>query len=77
MGQEQGSIEYIVKYSDVPFEEIERTGLQVMKKLLNWEWGMRPLYGNSMAISYLLNRGGAMKAKDILETKYRIIQKTI
>ena len=77
MGHEQASVEYIIKASDVPFEEVERTGLQVIKKLLNWEWGMRALYANSMAISYLLNRGGALKAKDILETKYRIIQKTI
>jgi len=77
MGNENASIEYLVKASDVPFEEVEREGLRVIKKLLNWEWGMRALFANSMAVNYLLNRGGALKAKDILETKYRLIQKTL
>ena len=73
MGSELNSIEYLVKTTDVPFEDIERAGLSVIKKLLNWEWGMRALFGSSLAVSYLLNRGGANKPKDILETKYRII----
>ncbi len=77
MGSELNSIEYLVKTTDVPFEDIEKSGLGVIKKLLNWEWGMRALFSSSMAVSYLLNRGGANKAKDILETKYRIIQKTM
>ncbi len=67
----------MVKTTDVPFEDIERSGLKVIKNLLHWEWGMRALYSSSLAVSYLLNRGGACKAKDILETKYRIIQKTM
>jgi hypothetical protein len=77
MGNEQASVEYLVKNADVPFEEQERAGLKVIKKLLNWEWGMRALYGNAMAVSYILSRGGSQKAKDILEIKYRIIQKTL
>jgi len=77
MGNELNSIEYLVKATDVPFDGIERAGLAVIKKLLNWEWGMRALFSSSMAVSYLLNRGGANKPKDILETKYRIVQKTM
>ena len=77
MGSENASIDYLIKTTDVPFEEVEREGLRVIKKLLNWEWGMRALFGNSSSVNYLLNRGGAQKAKDILETKYRLIQKTI
>jgi hypothetical protein len=77
MGSENASIDYLIKTTDVPFEEVEREGLKVVKKLLNWEWGMRALFANSLAVNYLLNRGGAQKAKDILETKYRLIQKTM
>lgn len=77
MGNEQASIEYLVKTADVPFEEEELASLKVIKKLLNWEWGVRALYGNSMALAYILNRGGKAKNKEILEIKYRIIQKTV
>ena len=73
MGIELHSVEYLVKSTDVPFEDLERLGLKVIKNLLQWEWGMRALYSSSLAVSYLLNRGGANKAKDILETKYRRI----
>lgn len=67
----------MVKTSDVPFEDTERLGLKVIKHLITWEWGMRAFYGNAIAVQYMLNRGGTQKAKDILETKYRIIQKTL
>ncbi len=77
MGNENSSIDHLIKVTDVPFEEVEREGIKVIKKLLNWEWGMRALFGNSLAVNYLLNRGGAHKPKDILETKYRLIQKTL
>lgn len=59
MGNENASVEFLVKITDVPFEEVERVGLKVLKKLLNWEWGMRALFSNSLAVNYLLNRGGA------------------
>lgn len=71
-GIEHQSVEYLVKNADVPFEDLERTGLKVIKQLITWEWGMRSFYGSSLAVSYILNRG-AHKAKDILETKYRIV----
>jgi len=48
-----------------------------VKQFIGWEWGMRAFYGNSLAVGYMLNRGGVHKAKDILETKYRIVQKTL
>jgi hypothetical protein len=75
LGNEQQAIEYLIKVTDVPFEDMEKTGLAVIKQLINWEWGMRALYGNSQAISYILNRGD--RAKEILEVKYRIVQKTL
>lgn len=71
MGSEQASIEYLVKNADVPFEGEEKACLKVIKKLINWEWGVRALYGNAMAVAYILNRGG--KTKEILEIKYRIV----
>jgi hypothetical protein len=58
-GVEGASIEYLVKTTDVPFEEMERAGLAVIKQLVVWEWGMRAFYSNSLAVQYLLNRGGA------------------
>ena len=73
MGSEHQSVEYLVKYSDVPFEDMERLGLATIKHLIGWEWGMRAFFGNSIGVGYILNRGGTGKAKVLLETKYRII----
>ena len=69
------SVEYLVKNTDVPFEEMELLGLKVMKQLLNWEWGMKALFSNSVAIAYLLTR--VPKTKSILELKFKIIEKTV
>ena len=77
MGSEHQSVEYLVKYSDVPFEDMERLGLATIKHLIGWEWGMRAFFGNSIGVGYILNRGGTGKAKVLLETKYRIIFKTL
>ena len=75
MGNENMATEYIAKCTNVPFEDMEMLGLKVIKQLLNWEWGMRALYRNSFAVAYVLNR--AVKAKNILEMKYKVVDKTL
>lgn len=75
MGQEYSSIEYLVNVTNVPFEDFEILGLKVMKQLINWEWGMKTIYNHSVSVAYLLNR--QHKFKEIVETKYRLIEKTV
>jgi hypothetical protein len=70
---EHQAVEYLVKTSDVPFEDLELAGLSVIKQLINWEWGMRTFFGNALAVQYILNRGGSQKVKNVLEIKYRIV----
>ncbi len=75
MGNENQAVEWLVKYTDVPFADQETLGLKVISRLINWEWGMKAFYANSMAVGYILNR--APKGYDILQRKYKIIQQTL
>ena len=41
LGKELDTVEYLIKISDGPFEELELWGLRIMKHLIKWDWGMR------------------------------------
>lgn len=75
MGNENTVIEHLVRETDTPFEEVEILGLKVMKQLINWEWGMRALYANPKAVSYILKR--TPKSKALVEKQFSLIQKTL
>ncbi|CDW80652.1 UNKNOWN [Stylonychia lemnae] len=75
MGNENQSTEYLIREADVPFEAQELLLIKVMKQLINWEWGMRSLYANSKAVSYILKR--TPKAKLLVEKQFSLVQKTI
>eukprot|EP00347_Sterkiella_histriomuscorum_P020407 403337922 len=75
MGDENSSVNFLIKETDVPFEDLEFLGMKVIKQLLNWEWGARSLYANSQAVSYILKR--VPKPKELMEKKFTIVQKTL
>jgi hypothetical protein len=59
----------------VPYEQDEVQGISLMKKLLDWDWGMKALYLNGNAVEYLLTR--TPKPKVIVDKKWALIVKTI
>ena len=75
MGNDYQAAEYLAKQTDVPFEKLEILGLRVVFQLIKWDWGMRAWYSNPTAVRYSLDR--AKKSKEVLEIKYRVIEKTL
>ena len=61
--------------TDTPYEDIEKLGQKVMRRLIEWDWGMRALYSNPNALKYILGR--SLRGKDLSERKYRIVEKTL
>ena len=75
LGNENGAIEWLAKITDTPYEDIEKLGQKVMRRLIEWDWGMRALYANTNACKYILSR--SLRGKDLSERKYRLVEKTL
>ena len=46
LGKESESISYLIDQTDVPYENEERIGVEIMINLCSWEWGCKALFSN-------------------------------
>jgi hypothetical protein len=76
LGDEKRTIEYICKYVDMPFENMELTSLELLINLLDWNWGFEALYKQGKFVTYILDRGN-LKMKEICEKKFELVEKTV
>jgi len=44
LGRETDSCLALVKWTDVPYEDEEVLGLEIMTNLVSWEWGAKALF---------------------------------
>jgi hypothetical protein len=64
IGKDSLSVDYLVKQTDVPFENEELLGLSALINLMGWPWGAQAVLANTAATKYMLLR--APKAQVIV-----------
>ena len=74
-GKESASVEFLLKFTDVPFESDEMLGLEAIFHLFSWDWGIRSFFDNPSAADYLLTR--TQRAQSILLQKFENVKKAL
>jgi len=74
-GNDDNSIEWLIRQTDVPFQDEELLGIKIMKHLVKWEFGIKCLFRNSKVVAYVLDR--VPKPKEVVEQKFRLVEKVI
>ena len=55
-GKDSSSVNFLIEMTEVPDEQEELIGLQIIRNLVKWPWGFQAFFANERASKYLLVR---------------------
>lgn len=74
MGSVKESIDYLVKYCLMPFDQQTILILNVFEELIDWQWGFTCLVKIGDFLTFILDRTKKY-SKDVLEAKFKFVSK--